>query len=137
LIVCEIELDCPAAFDSVIWTVRVNAFRPAPFVENLIPCKNDRMAADVVRFFRTLCSRQVHSELAQAYRERLTKNRKKLFTFIRYGSVPWNNNNVKHAVNQYAQYREITDGQITELGLRAYSVLLTPRPKSPAYSVNQ
>ncbi|HKI16456.1 MAG TPA: hypothetical protein VKA15_01170 [Isosphaeraceae bacterium] len=43
---------------------------------------------DVERFFRTIGGRQFHSELAQGYRERLTKNRQRLFTFLRYDSVP-------------------------------------------------
>jgi predicted RecB family nuclease len=80
---------------------------------------------DVEQFFRTLGGRQFHSELAQGYRERLTKNQEKLFTFLRHDSVPWNNNNAEHAVKHYAQYREVTDGQMTESGISDYLVLLS------------
>ena len=52
-------------------------------------------------FLGTIGGRQFHSELAEGYRERLTKNRQKLFTFLRYDSVPWNNNNAEHAVKEY------------------------------------
>jgi predicted RecB family nuclease len=80
---------------------------------------------DVERFFRTLGGRPYHSDLAQAYQQRLTKNREKLFTFLRYDSVPWNNNNAEHAFKHYAQYRKITDGKMTESGLNDYLVLLS------------
>ncbi len=80
---------------------------------------------DVERFFRTLGGRQFHSDLAQAYQQRLTKNREKLFTFLRHDSVPWNNNNAEHAFKHYAHYREVTDGQMTESGLSDYLVLLS------------
>lgn len=80
---------------------------------------------DVERFFRTLGGRQFQSDLAQTYQQRLTKNREKLFTFLRHDSVPWNNNNAEHAFKHYAHYREVTDGQMTESGLNDYSVLLS------------
>src|SRR5258708_6230314 len=56
---------------------------------------------------------------------RLLKNRNKLFTFINYDDVTWNNNNAEHAVKRFAQYREITDGMLTEAGLKEYLVLLS------------
>jgi predicted RecB family nuclease len=80
---------------------------------------------DVERFFRALGSRQYHSDLAQAYQQRLTKHREKMFTFLRHDSVPWNNNNAEHAFKHYAHYREVTDGQMTESGLSDYLVLLS------------
>ena len=80
---------------------------------------------DVARFFCNLSGRQFHSDLAQAYQQRLTKNREKLFTFLHYDAVPWNNNNAEHALKHYARYREVTDGQMTETGLRDYLVLLS------------
>ena len=80
---------------------------------------------DVERFFRALGGRQFHSDLAQAYQQRLTKNREKLFTFLRHDSVPWNNNNAEHAFKHYAHYRKVTDGQMTESGISDYLVLLS------------
>jgi hypothetical protein len=85
----------------------------------------NKHAGDVERFFRMLGSRQYHSDLAQAYQQRLTKNCQKLFTFLRHDSVPWNNNNAEHAFKHYAHYREVTDGQMTESGLSDYLVLLS------------
>jgi Transposase IS66 family len=85
----------------------------------------NKHAEEVERFFRMLDSRQLHSDLAQAYQQRLTKNREKLFTFLRHDSVPWNNNNAEHAIKHYAHYREVTDGQMTESGISDYLVLLS------------
>jgi predicted RecB family nuclease len=79
----------------------------------------------VERFFRALGGREYHSDLAQAYQQRLTKNREKLFTFLRHDSVPWNNNNAEHAFKHYAQYRKGADGKMTESGLNDYLVLLS------------
>jgi hypothetical protein len=80
---------------------------------------------DVDRYFRTLADRQFHSGLAQAYQERLTKNRDRLFTFLKHDAVPWNNNNAEHAIKHFAYYRKVSDGQMTEPGLSDYLVLLS------------
>jgi predicted RecB family nuclease len=80
---------------------------------------------DVDRFFGALAGRELHSDLAQTYRQRLTKNRDKLFTFLRHDSVPWNNNSAEHAIKHYAYYRKVSDGQMTESGLSDYLVLLS------------
>jgi hypothetical protein len=45
---------------------------------------------EVEEFFRMLIAQS--SDAASALRERLLKCRDKLFTFLRYDSVPWNNN---------------------------------------------
>jgi predicted RecB family nuclease len=80
---------------------------------------------DVDRFFRTLADQQFQSDLAQAYQQRLTKCRDKLFTFLRHDSVPWNNNSAEHAIKHFAYYRKVSDGQMTESGLSDYLVLLS------------
>ena len=85
----------------------------------------NKHTSDVERFFRTLGGRQYHSDLAQAYQQRLMKNREKLFTFLRHDSVPWNNNNAEHALKHYAKYRNVTDGKMTESGLNDYLILLS------------
>jgi hypothetical protein len=85
----------------------------------------NKHTVDVERFFRTAGARQFRSDLALGYQERLNKNREKLFTFLKYDSVPWNNNNAEHAIKHYAHYREVTDGQMTESGISDYLVLLS------------
>jgi hypothetical protein len=80
---------------------------------------------DVERFFRAVASRSYRSEVTQAYAKRLLKYQEKLFTFLNYDSVPWNNNNAEHALKKFADYREIVDGRFTEAGLHEYLVLLS------------
>jgi hypothetical protein len=58
-------------------------------------------------------------------RTRLLKYQDKLFTFLAHDGVPWNNNNAEHAVKSFAYYRELTDGQISEEGLKDYLILLS------------
>jgi hypothetical protein len=80
---------------------------------------------DVDRFFRAVSGRRYGSEIAKGYQQRLTKYRDKLFTFLRHDGVPWNNNNAEHAVKRFADYRELVDGRLTEVGLKEYLVLLS------------
>jgi predicted RecB family nuclease len=80
---------------------------------------------DVDRFFQTAVAQPLHSEVAEGYRKRLLKYRDKLFTFLDHDGVPWNNNNAEHAVKSFANYREVADNLITEVGLNQYLVLLS------------
>jgi predicted RecB family nuclease len=81
---------------------------------------------DVERFYRNI-SRQPagQSELAAGYRRRLIKYRNRLFTFLDYDNVPWNNNNAEHAVKRFAKYRALVDGRYGQAGLNQYLILLS------------
>ena len=85
----------------------------------------DRHADEVEEFFRVLSAQSPRSDAARALRDRLLKSQNKLFTFIRYDSVPWNNNNAENAIKQFAYYREGTTGAMKEAGLNDYLVLLS------------
>ncbi len=80
---------------------------------------------EVDRFFDALAGRSFSSDVARVAQDRMVRNRDSLFTFLKYDGVPWNNNNAEHAVKQFAYYRELTDGQLTENGLMDYLVLLS------------
>ena len=80
---------------------------------------------ETTHFFRSLTAQSFHSEAAEALRARLLKYQDKLFTFLHYDGVPWNNNNAEHAIKQFAYYREHTPGMLREQGLRDYLVLLS------------
>ncbi len=84
--------------------------------------RHDRAAA---RFFDDLAARSFGSEAAEALRARLLKYRDKLFTFLRYDGVAWNNNTAENAIKRFAYYREGTVGVLTEAGLADYLVLLS------------
>jgi Transposase IS66 family/RNase_H superfamily len=79
----------------------------------------------VEQFYTGLSKRHYQSEMALSYKKRFEKNRDKLFTFLAYDGVPWNNNNAEHAIKQFAHYRILADGKMTESGLNNYLVLLS------------
>ncbi|WP_336490660.1 TM0106 family RecB-like putative nuclease [Methylobacterium nigriterrae] len=80
---------------------------------------------DVERFYRLLSKRECHSEVAQGWRRRFEKNRSKLFTFLDYDGVPWNNNNAEHAIKAFARLRSAIGSSSTAKGIREYLVLLS------------
>jgi hypothetical protein len=63
------------------------------------------------------------TEAASALKKRLEKNRGKLFTFLEYDGVPWNNNNAEHAVKAFARIRNMMTIS-TPKGHRDYATLL-------------
>ena len=79
----------------------------------------------VKRFYRQTSESNLQSERAAKVKQRLEKNRDRLFTFLNYNGVPWNNNNAEHAVKPFAELRHIIGGVTTEKGLREYLVLLS------------
>jgi hypothetical protein len=80
---------------------------------------------DVIRFYREHVDREYQSPAAIACAERFRKNRDKLFTFLEYNGVPWNNNSAEHAMKAFARLRDVIEGMATEKGLKEYLVLLS------------
>lgn len=80
---------------------------------------------DVERFYKKIINRNYSSETALQYQKRFQKNRDKLFTFLSHNGVPWNNNNVEHAIKHFAVYRRMVNGLLNEKGLNDYLVLLS------------
>ena len=81
--------------------------------------------ASVDRFYRRISDLTLQSEIAVKFKERFEKNRDKLFTFLSFDGVPWNNNNAEHAIKPFAKLRHIIGGVTTEKGIRDYLVLLS------------
>jgi hypothetical protein len=81
--------------------------------------------ASVDRFYKKLIAPDYHSDAAIKYKKRFEKNRDKLFTFLRYDGVPWNNNNAEHAIKAFARLRNVMAGTSTEKGIEEYLTLLT------------
>ena len=81
--------------------------------------------SSVYRFYNRLADCSVTSEVAQKLVGRLQKNRNKMFTFLEFNDVPWNNNNAEHAVKAFAAVRRVIEGPTTEKGLREFLVLLS------------
>jgi Transposase IS66 family len=82
--------------------------------------------SSVHRFYNRLSECLVTSEAAKKLVSRLQKNRNKMFTFLDFDDVPWNNNNAEHAVKAFASvHRRVIEGPTTEKGLRDFLVLLS------------
>jgi len=59
------------------------------------------------RFLDDVAALQSTTESGAALKKRITKNRQKLFTFLDYDDVPWNNNNAEHAVRAFTRLRNV------------------------------
>jgi predicted RecB family nuclease len=81
-----------------------------------------RTAVD--RFYKHL-SDSCDSAVAAKLVERFHKNRNKMFTFLGFDGVPWNNNNAEHAIKAFASLRRVIEGKTTEKGLRDFLILLS------------
>ncbi|MBM4066322.1 MAG: IS66 family transposase [Planctomycetes bacterium] len=79
----------------------------------------------VERFYKNLSKHAYKSEIAVKYKKRFDKNRDKLFTFLDYDGVPWNNNNAEHAIKAFAALRKVIGGTSTNKGIRDYLILLS------------
>jgi predicted RecB family nuclease len=81
--------------------------------------------AAVEAFFDGLERQEYETEVARAYRNRFEKNRDRLFTFLDYDGVPWNNNNAEHAIKAFARLRRNISGTSTAKGIEDYLILLS------------
>jgi len=79
----------------------------------------------VRRFYKQLSNMHLHSEMAEKLKDRFTRNEHKLFTFLKFDGVPWNNNNAEHAVKAFATLRQIIGGVTTAKGISDYMILLS------------
>jgi hypothetical protein len=80
---------------------------------------------DVQEYFEELSAKPFLSEVAEKLRQRMLKYQSKLFLFLDYDGVPWNNNNGEHAIKPFARYRRVITGQINQRGLDDYLILLS------------
>jgi hypothetical protein len=64
-------------------------------------------------------------ELALTYQKRLKKVGSKLFTFLDYDGVPWNNNGAEHAVKSFMKFKRTSDGLFSERSLTEALVMLS------------
>ena len=76
------------------------------------------------RFIEDVVAMQCATEAGLALKKRIEKNRDKLFTFLNYDGVPWNNNNAEHALRAFTSLRNIMTTS-TPKGHREYTTLLS------------
>ena len=77
------------------------------------------------KFFDPIHNSEYNTELAISYQKRFIKNRGKLFTFLDFDGIPWNNNNGETAIKPFAEHRKHVDGNFTEKGINDYLILLS------------
>jgi len=80
---------------------------------------------DVDAFYLTVGEDRCETDIAAKYRKRLTRNRERLFEFLRHDGIPWNNNNAEAAIKSFSKYRERVGYLGTRHGLEEYLVLLS------------
>jgi predicted RecB family nuclease len=76
------------------------------------------------RFIENVVAMKCTTEAGSALRKRIEKNHDKLFTFLTYDGIPWNNNNAEHAVRAFAKLRNVI-GTSTPKGTQEYATLLS------------
>ena len=79
----------------------------------------------VAKFLEMVSSRDFSSEVCQKYQKKFKKWGEKLFTFLDYDGIPWNNNNAEHAMHWFAEYRRFSDGLFTQRSLNDFLVILS------------
>jgi hypothetical protein len=79
---------------------------------------------EVDKFFSDVEVYTCSSEAASGLKKRLLKNRARLFTFLDFDGVPWNNNNAEHAVRAFTRIRN-TMATSTVKGTKEYAILLS------------
>jgi len=79
----------------------------------------------VAQFYRWLAKANFQTEVTIGYIKRFEKNREKLFTFLDYNDVPWNNNTAEHAIKAFAMLRRVLGGKSSEMGIQDCLILLS------------
>lgn len=77
----------------------------------------------VLRFLDSVASKDFSSALADSYKKRFQKSGARMFTFLDYDGVPWNNINAEHAIKRFAKFRTHANGRFSERTLKEYLVL--------------
>jgi len=76
------------------------------------------------QFLTEIAALHCSTETGSALKKRIEKNKDKLFTFLDYDGVPWNNNNAEHAVRAFTRLRNLMNTS-TPSGTTDYCVLLS------------
>jgi predicted RecB family nuclease len=80
---------------------------------------------EVQNYFSKISITEFDTELTISYQKRLLKNKEKLFTFIEYDGISWNNNNAENAIKSFSYYRTVAKNKLNEKGMTNYLVMLS------------
>ncbi len=79
---------------------------------------------DVDVFYEKFILSGTDSEIGIKYQKRFKKYRVKLFAFLNYDNIPWNNNNAEHAFKHIAIFRQKSNGHHTLKGVNDTLLLM-------------
>jgi len=91
----------------------------------LIKSRLQKHKTAAMKFVEKVIAKSVSSEAAAKYQNRIAKYGHRLFTFLDFDGVPWNNNNAEHAIKAFARYRRFADGRFTKNSLSEYLTILS------------
>ena len=80
---------------------------------------------DVEKFYLQIIYEDYETELAISWQKRFKRNKGKLFTFLNYDDIPWNNNNSENAIKPFAKFRSRAKGLLRKQGVQDFLVLLS------------
>jgi len=80
---------------------------------------------DVAEFYSQSIDLNFESELALSYQKRFLKYKEKLFLFLNYDNIPWNNNNAEHAIKPFAKWRKKISRCLTKQNIENHLILLS------------
>jgi hypothetical protein len=84
-----------------------------------------RHVAAADQFVEGVLKASYSSEITVGYQKRIKKSGSRMFTFLKYDNVPWNNNNAEHAMKYFRKYDRGPDGMFSERTLKESLVLLS------------
>lgn len=85
----------------------------------------DKHIKEAENFLSSIITKKFETEVAQFYCKKLKKYKEKLFTFLKYNNIPWNNNNAEAAIKPFANHKNHISGLHTENGIKEYLILLS------------
>ena len=68
----------------------------------------NKFISKVDSFYKCITNSQYKSEITQKYQNRFLRYRNKLFTFLYYDNIPWNNNMAERGLRHIAVQRKIS-----------------------------
>lgn len=78
-----------------------------------------------VAFVERVRTTTFSSDVALRYQKRFRKYGDRLFTFLDFDGVPWNNNSAEHAAKSFVKYKRTSEGLFTERSLNEALVMLS------------
>ena len=80
---------------------------------------------EVENFYNDFIMRDYESDLVISYQKRFIKYKEKLFLFLNYDSIPWNNNNAENSIKPFAKWRKKISKSLNKKNIENHLILLS------------